>query len=136
MKQLEQYTLLALDVVEDLFISPNGEVNDEWDNAAVNFGAVLRQMGLLTAVTAFSQKKSGERKPLMRAIVRIMDLAEGKVSPVDTDLLQRVKENPHNPALKMKVNDATIALKLALRVYIRKKQKKHETTDQTGENDL
>lgn len=136
MKRIEKYIPIAIDVVEDLILHTYNEVTPEWDNAIANFGASLRQMGLLTAVTAFSQKSTGAKADkilLMCCLLRIIRSSEGKLTDSGMELLPIVQEDPSNKMLYRKITDAAIALKLALRLYIIKPDEngKEESTDES-----
>lgn len=134
MKRIEKYVPIAIDVVEDLILHPYNEVVPEWNNAIANFGASLRQMGLLTAVTAFSQSSNRSKvdKPLlMRCLLRIIRTGEGKLTDAEMELLPLVKGNPSNKMLYRQVTDAAISLKLALRIFIvNPKEEKEEDDEQ------
>jgi len=132
MKRIEKYIPIAIDVVEDLILHPYTEVAPEWDNAVSNFGAALRQMGLLTAVTAFSQSSNRSKvdKPLLlRCLLRIIRTGEGKLTDAEMELLPIVQGNSSNKMLYRQVTDAAIALKLALRVFIIDPKEESEEND-------
>jgi hypothetical protein len=121
MKPIEKYIPIAIDVVEDLILHTYNEVAPEWDNAIANFGASLRQMGLLTAVTAFSQQSNRAKVDkilLMRCLLRIIRTGEGKLTDAGMELLPIVQNDSSNKMLYRQITDAAIALKLALRVFI------------------
>lgn len=142
MKRLEKYIPLAIDVVEDLILSKYKIVAPEWDNCVSNFGAAMRQLGMLTAVTAFSndsERTKVSKKALMHYLLRIIMLEKGKVLPFDMDLLSIVMENPNDKMLQRQIIDATIAMKLALRLFIdnpdNDEQKKQSITEEPKNGD-
>lgn len=121
MKRLEKYIPVAMDVVNDLILDDCNVVKPEWDNCVANFGAAMRQMGMLTAVTAFSQdseRTQVSKKRMMHFLLRIILVAENKVCEADQCLLTLVKAQPTNKYLQRQIVDAAIAMKLALRLFI------------------
>lgn len=133
MKRIEKYIPIAIDVVEDLILHSYNEVAPEWDNAVSNFGAALRQMGFLTAVSAFTQSSDQSKtdKPLlMHCILRIIRTAEGKLTDSSMDLLSIVQKKQFDKMLYRQVTDAVIALKLALRVFIINPKEEMEVIDE------
>lgn len=133
MKRLEQYIPFAIDVVEDLFLEDDSKVDTEFDNLVSRFGVSVRQLGLKTAVIAFSPPKKSvierkepiekqspdERKRMItKAILRIIRLHENSFCGENDTLKDHVLKESVNPLLKSKVLDSAVALKLALRLYI------------------
>jgi len=120
-KLLNQYIPIAVDTVEDLFFTENGRVAPEYDNQVSRFGVALRQLGLRTTIAAFSTDSGSSevsRIKISQAIHRIIEIHEnGVCSPNDT-LLDGFSRTTNERLLKRKINDAAIALKLALRVFI------------------
>ena len=132
MKRIERYIPIAINVVEDLILHEYNIVAPEWDNCVSNFGAAIRQMGMLTAVTAFSQdsdRTKVSKKDMMHYLLRIILTADGKVCEVDQQLLPIVQEQPANKMLQRQIVDATIALKLALRLFIENLKNEEEDSD-------
>ena len=121
MKQIERYIPIAIDLIDDFILKDANVVAPEWDNCVSNFGAAMRQMGMLTAVTAFSlgsEASKVSKKNLMRYLLRIIRLEQGSVLPAEQDLLTEVRNNPSDKMLQRQIIDATIAMKLALRLFI------------------
>lgn len=136
MKRIEKYIPIAIDVVEDLILHTHNEVAPEWDNAIANFGASLRQMGLRTAVTAFSQPSSRSKVDkvlLMRCLLRIIRTGEDKLTEAGMELLPLVQNDPSNKMLYRQITDAAISLKLALRLFIinPEEDRKEEISDES-----
>lgn len=133
MRRVEQYIPLAVNVIEDCILREQTRVVPEWDNCVANFGAAIRQMGLLTAVTAFSPAKPGRSKisknDLMHYLLRIILLADGKVCEDKQSLLDLVKQKPQDKLLHAQVTDAAIAMKLALRLFIDEAKEEEEASD-------
>jgi hypothetical protein len=138
MKRLEQYMPIAIDVMEDIFLQETGKVDDKLDNLVSRFGVAVRQMGMETAVVAFSEKakgqpnndnkKEGLKFSVTKAVLRIIKLHEGKVCTENDTLLDCVKSNKSDKLLKSKIMDASVALKLASRLFI-------ETGDERKEDE-
>lgn len=132
MKRIEKYMPIAINVIEDLILRKYSKVIPEWDNCVCNFGAAMRQMGMLTAVTAFSQdsdRTKVSKKDLMHYLSRIILNDEGMVCPDDQQLLTMVLEDPANKMLQRQITDATIAMKLALRLFIVNPEKSNSTEE-------
>ena len=53
-----KYMAVAIDVVEDLILSQFHSVSPEWDNAVCKLGFLVRQMGVLPAITVYADKRS------------------------------------------------------------------------------
>jgi len=138
MKRLEQYMPIAIDVMEDIFLNETGKVDDKLDNLVSRFGVAVRQMGLKTAVVAFSEKAEQQQNDdnkkkdlkflVTKAVLRIIKLHEGKVCAENETLLDCVKSNESDKLLKSKIMDASVALKLASRLFI-------ETDDEREEDE-
>lgn len=135
MKPIEKYIPAAINVVEDLILTEYNQVAPEWDNCICNFGAALRQMGLLTAVTAFSisdDKGAVSKQKLMHYLVRTMFTANNQICSADQDLLSVVKSSTNLRLLKRQVENASVAFKLALRLFIinpKEEEEEDGTTD-------
>lgn len=117
MKRVEQYLPIAVDIIEDLFISKNPKIPDEYDNIVCQFGLAIRRLGVKTAVFAISQKGKKNKEAVCKAIVRIIQLHEKGICRKNMTLIEYVNVNIKNPLLKSKLMDASVALKLALRVF-------------------
>jgi hypothetical protein len=129
MKRIEKYIPIAINVVEDLILHEQNTVAPEWDNCVCNFGAAMRQMGMITAVTAFSHdsdRSEVSKKALMHYLLRIILTAEGKVCQTNQELLPIVLNQPPNKMLQRQITDAAIAMKLALRLFIDNPKDKEE----------
>ncbi|MDP3453135.1 MAG: hypothetical protein Q8R90_09290 [Bacteroidales bacterium] len=117
MKRVKQYIPIAVDVIEDLFISENPKIPDEYDNIVCQFGLSIRRLGVKSAVYALSQKYKKNKEAVCKAIVRIIQIHDKGICSKDDTLIEYVKANISNPLLKSKLMDASVALKLALRVF-------------------
>jgi len=117
MKRVEQYIPIAVDVIEDLFISKSPKIPDEYDNIVCQFGLSIRRLGVKTAVYALSQEDKKNKEAVCKAIVRIIQIHDKGICSKDETLIKYVNTNISNPLLKSKLMDASVALKLALRVF-------------------
>lgn len=134
MKRVERYIPIAIDVVEDLFINRGDIVSQEFDNIASKFGLSVRQLGVKTAVIAFSAQKSDIKKTLVtKAILRIIKLDETGICSKNETLQTYVFENIFNPLLKTKLMDASVSLKLAFRLFIENESNSNEKEEENYE---
>lgn len=118
MKRVEQYIPIAVDVIEDLFLSENSKIAGEYDNIVCQFGLSIRRLGVKTAVYALSQEGKKNKSAICRAILRIIKLHETIICNPNETLKKYVDANSSDVLLKSKLMDASVALKLALRVFI------------------
>ena len=133
MKRIEKYLPIAVDVIDDIILHQRTKVEPEWDNAICNFGAAIRTIGLYPAVYAFSndsEKSKISRSLLMKCIIRIILLTERGVCENNQSLREYVKVSPYNLLVRRKVEDASIALKLALRLFIDNPKNEKEEEDE------
>ena len=105
-KRIEAYIPKALEAIETLSISnKDGEVAKQFNGYISSFGASIRQAGLL-ATSLFCGEKGRaeeERQKVVQAIEEII----GK----------SIQQNIEDKNLKSEVEDAAVALKLAIRTY-------------------
>lgn len=134
MKRVEKYIPIAIDVVEDLFINRGDIVSQEFDNIASKFGLSVRQLGVKTAVIAFSAKDSDIKKTIVtKAILRIIKLHETGICNKNETLKTYVFENFSDPLLKTKLLDASVSLKFALRLFIENESNPNEKEEENYE---
>lgn len=149
MKRLEQYIPLAIDVVEDLFLKEYSTIDPEFNGLILKFGLAVRQLGLRTAVIAYSSSKkdlnqkektnerlSAEDRKLLitKAILRILILHEVDRNLKDTTLKELViRESDNLHLLTNKVMDASIALKLAFRIYTKSEDLQNNIEEEKDE---
>lgn len=122
MKRVEQYIPIAVDVIEDLFLSENPKIAGEYDNIVCQFGLSIRRLGVKTAVYALSQGGKKNKSAICRALLRIIKLHETKICNPNETLKEYANSN--DVLLKSKLMDASVALKLALRVFIEEENPK------------
>jgi len=129
MKRLELYIPLAINVVEDLFLQDDNKVASEYDNLASKFGVTIRQLGLKSAIVAFSGVSKGsdvQKELITKAVLRIIRLSENGICREEDTLMDLVWSNSTNSLLKPKIIEAAVALKLALRLFTQKEDKTKE----------
>ena len=104
-KRIEEYIPKALKAITDLKIADNGEVPKQFNGYISSFGASIRQAGLLATVLFYGEKGGAEedRQNVVKAIEKI----------IAKDIQQNIKDKK----LKSEVEDAAVALKLAIRTY-------------------
>ncbi|MGB4013965.1 MAG: hypothetical protein WBK97_07365 [Bacteroidales bacterium] len=118
---------VAIDVVEDLILSQFHSVSPEWDNAVCKLGFLVRQMGVLPAITVYTQTSEASavsKKVILHCIQRILLITESQ--PYEEILEYEAWRElfTSDPNLKKKLEKAIIALKLALRIFIEKNYEK------------
>jgi len=106
-KRIEAYIPKALEAIETLSISSkDGRVAKQFNGYISSFGASIRQAGLLATVIFYANANSNaekEREKVVQAIEKII----GK----------SIQQNIKDKNLKSEVEDAAVALKLAIRTY-------------------
>lgn len=102
-REVEAYIPKALEAIKSLNIAnENGEVAKQFNGYIASFGASMRQAGLLSTVLFYANANSNaekEREKVVKAIEQI-------ISPATLTYENRAK-----------VENAAIALKLAIRTY-------------------
>ncbi|MBD3793974.1 MAG: hypothetical protein IE889_07440 [Campylobacterales bacterium] len=106
-KRIESFIPKALEAIESLGISKSGRVPKEYNGYIASFGASVRQAGLLATILFYDNANSNAQEDRTK-VIRALEAITG-------DKLDKNTKN--TPALRTKVEDAAIALKLALRTY-------------------
>lgn len=106
-KRIESFIPKALEAVESLGISKNGRVPKEYNGYIASFGASVRQAGLLATILFYDNANSNAQEDRTKVIRALESITGDKLD----------KNTKNTPALRAKVEDAAIALKLALRTY-------------------
>ena len=102
-RQVEAYIPKALEAIESLNIAnDSGEVAKQFNGYIASFGASMRQAGLLSTVLFYSNANSNAEKEREKVVTAIEQI----ISPATL-----THEN------RAKVENAAIALKLAIRTY-------------------
>ncbi len=121
MKTIERILPTAIDAVKNKVLN-NGEVPKEFNGYISSFGASITMSGLLPTLVFFSQKgkSRGDRDSVITAIEEIL-IKKFNVLDQGKDLLHTVKDNLNDNAkmerLQNKIQEAAIALKLAIRIF-------------------
>ena len=105
-KRIEAYIPKALEAIKELNIADaSGEVPKQFNGYISSFGASIRQAGLLATVLFYGEKGGAEkdRQNVVKAIEKI----------IAKDIQQNIKDKK----LKSEVEDAAVALKLAIRTF-------------------
>ncbi len=107
-KQIDTYIPLAIKAIEALNIANNdGEVAKQFNGYIASFGASMRQAGLLATVLFYANansKAEKEREKVVTAIEKIIGCSI-------------INNNRVEKSTRAKVENAAVALKLAVRTY-------------------
>lgn len=132
MKNIEELLPSAIKAVKEHVLVDN-LVPKEFNGYISSFGASLIMSGLLPTIVFFSQegKSKGDRKSVIKAIEKILNQKNPDVLITDRNLLKTVetmvKEEQEMQYLQDKIQEAGIALKLAIRIFPKsKKESKNE----------
>ena len=106
-KRIEGYIPSAINALEELKIVTNGSVPKEFNGYISSFGASVRQAGLLATILFYDNANSNSQEDRTK-VIRALEKITG-------DSLN--KNTKTTPLLRAKVEDAAIALKLALRTF-------------------
>lgn len=107
-KRIESYIPKALKAIEKFdIVNNNGEVPKQFNGYIASFGASVRQAGLLATTLFYQNTKNTEedRSKIIDAIEYIID------EPIVTH------NNTVDKKTRQKVEDAAVALKLAVRTF-------------------
>lgn len=132
MKNIEKILPAAIQAVKDKVITKN-EVPKEFNGYISSFGASIIMSGLLPTLVFFSQegKSKGNRKSVIDAIEQILNAEYNGLLSADNNLLKTVEimvnKNIDMQRLQDKIQEAGIALKLAIRIFPKSKnESNHE----------
>jgi len=107
-RAVEQYIPNAIRVIEELeIVNGNGEVAKQFNGYIASFGASVRQAGLLATVLFYGNANSSAEKEREK-VVKAIELMIGH------DI---INNNSVEKSTRAKVENAAIALKLAIRTY-------------------
>jgi len=107
-RSVEQYIPKAIRAIEELeIVNGNGEVAKQFNGYIASFGASVRQAGLLATVLFYGNANSSAEKEREK-VVKAIELMIGH------DI---INNNSVEKSTRAKVEDAAIALKLAIRTY-------------------
>jgi CRISPR-associated protein Cmr5 len=132
MNKIDKLIPAAIDAVK-LHVITNNEVPKEFNGYISSFGASMISSGLLPTMVFFSQegKGKGNRTSVIKAIEAILkskfpDFFKPNQTLLDV-IVQNVPQNNYDARLVAKIQDAAIALKLAIRIFPKsKKESSHE----------
>jgi len=106
-KSIERYIPKAIKALETLEIVVDGCAPKEFNGYISSFGASIRQAGLLATILFYDNANSNSQKDRTKVIRALEEITS---SPLN-------KTTKNTPALRANVEDAAIALKLALRTF-------------------
>jgi len=131
MKNIEKILQFAVDAVKTHVLTAEKEVPKEFNGYISAFGASVIMSGLLPTMVFFSQegKSKGDRTCVLKSIEQI--LVKSETLAKDENLLETVLKLYKSPEqldqLQNKIQQAGVALKLAIRIFPKsKKDSKHE----------
>ncbi|QCI28744.1 hypothetical protein [Caminibacter pacificus] len=116
-KRIENYIEKAIKLIEeDLSNKKIESLSSAFNGYISSFGAALIQSDLKIAVALFENKKSSKKADstyLMNLILRLID------ENAEEDMLLKyiINSDENEKALKNKIKDAAIAVKLAIRTF-------------------
>lgn len=106
-KPIEKYIPKALEAITKLDIANNGEVPKQFNGYISSFGASVRQAGLLATVLFYENEQSNTEEDRTKVIKAIEYIIGEKI----------IKDNRVEKSIRPKVEDAAVALKLAVRTF-------------------
>lgn len=107
-RAVEQYIPEAIKAIEELkIVNGNDEVAKQFNGYIASFGASVRQAGLLATVLFYGNANSSAEKEREK-VVKAIELMIGH------DI---INNNSVEKSTRAKVEDAAVALKLAIRTY-------------------
>jgi CRISPR-associated protein Cmr5 len=106
-KRIETYIPLALQAIDSLGISKNGSVPKEFNGYISSFGASVRQAGLLATILFYDNANANSQEDRSKVIRALEKITGEKLD----------KNTKNSPIFRAQVEDAAIALKLALRTF-------------------
>lgn len=134
MKNIEKILPTAIEAVKKFVIPENQtEVPKEFNGYISSFGASVISSGLLPTIVFFSQagKSKGDRRSVISALEYIVSKEFPEIissnEKIITKVTEMVKAEQSMNRLQEKLNEAAIALKLAIRIFPKsKKDSNHE----------
>jgi len=106
-RKIEAYIPRAIEAIEQLAIANNGEVAKQFNGYIASFGASIRQAGLLATVLFYGNENSNAEKGREKVVYAIEKMIEYRI----------VNDNQVDKGTRADVENAAIALKLAIRTY-------------------
>ena len=106
-KPIETYIPRAIKAIEELHIEKNGEVAKQFNGYIASFGASVRQAGLLATILFYGNANSNAEKEREKVVKAIESIIGHAIS----------NNNRVEKSTRAKVENAAVALKLAIRTY-------------------
>ena len=108
-KQIESYIPKALEAIKNLNIAnKNGEVPRQFNGYIASFGASVRQAGLLATTLFYANEQSSAEEDRKKVIDAIEYIIQEPIITQNTTVDRKTRQ---------KVEDAAVALKLAVRTF-------------------
>ena len=126
-KKIDSLLSDAYDIIQKKFPTA---VPKEFKGYVDSFGAAVTMGSLLAAVAFIGREKDGvDRTKLPLMIAELVSKAELKPCGKDQTLFEYVKTQPDDPQVRENILKATIAIKLALKLFpVEKEGKEHAET--------
>lgn len=137
-KRVDEYIPRAYEMLKAEEIAVNGEIDPSFRGQIASFGAMIAMGSVLSAVALFSGEKSGaevDRLKLMRVIYDI--LRERREDAPNEALFIYVREQVNEGRMqqvKEEIEDAAIAVKLAMNLYNLQKKGAEKNVVEDSEN--
>ena len=106
-RKIEAYIPRAIEAIEQLAIVKDGEVARQFNGYIASFGASIRQSGLLATVLFYGNENSNAEKGREKVVYAIEKMIGHTI----------VSDNKVDKGTRAEVENAAIALKLAIRTY-------------------
>ena len=107
-RAIEAYIPQAIEAIESLNIAnDNDEIAKQFNGYIASFGASIRQTGLLATVLFYGNENSNAEKERAKVIYAIEKMIGQTI----------IVNNQVDKNIRVKVENASIALKLAIRTY-------------------
>lgn len=131
----------AIEALRGSDIIKNGEYDSEYKGYISSFGASIIQSGLLPAVIFYenSSRSKSEKVKLIHAIVKVLKSQSGLYAELEFDESKKlnkafsafiIKHQAEKKQIEKDVDEAAVALKLAIRTFKEKKSKSGNNDEQ------
>lgn len=132
-KRIDNNIGKAYDILksEKVAIAKNGQISKGYRSQISSFGAAISSGSLLAAIAFFSDKGNAqvERQNLMQAIMELIKANHKDVKEDSLFVYVRARQSSESEMAKLKeeILDYTIAIKLAMNLYVLTADKKKES---------
>ncbi len=126
MKNIEKYIPVALRALENnnIGIVDHGKIDGTYNGYISSFGASIITSGLLPTIIFYSKKaennREADRSKIIKALEFMLKDTSVNILTDDETILNKVQSNFSDNHLKQKIQECAVALKLAIRTYLKK----------------